>query len=96
MNVLITLQKNVFKRIRQEKGKARAAGESEKRRTEHQPWKKIGCGYEDHLISKCLKPPKKIEKRKKQVRFNKKCNFACDKGENESDNIYIYIYGTYV
>ena len=39
------------------------------------PWKKIRCGSEDHMIAKC---PEK-------VCFIEKGNYACDKGENNSD-----------
>ena len=38
------------------------------------------------MIAKFPKPPKDIEKRKKQVRFNEKCNRACDKGEDNDDH----------
>ena len=37
------------------------------------------------MIEKCPKPPKDIEKRQRQVRFNEKCKRACDKGKNNSD-----------
>ena len=30
-------------------------------------------------------PPKYDEKRRKQVRFNNKVNYACDNGKNNSD-----------
>ena len=43
------------------------------------------CGSEDHLISKCPKPPKDNQKRRKQVRLNEKGNCACDNGKNKSD-----------
>ena len=43
------------------------------------------CGSEDPLIEKCPKPPIENEKRRKQVRFNKKGNCACDNNENNSD-----------
>ena len=46
-----------FKRIRQEKEKARAAGDSDNRKTERTPWEYFRCGFEDHIISKCTKPP---------------------------------------
>ena len=74
-----------FKMIIQEKEKARAAGDSDNRWTERTPQKKIICGSEDHLISKCPKPPKENEKQRNQVRFNDKCNRACKNGENNSN-----------
>ena len=56
------------------------------------PQKCFRCGSEDHMISKCLKPPKDNEKRRKQVRFNGKGNRACDNGEDNDDhNIYAYM-----
>ena len=45
-----------FKRIRQEKEKARAAGHSDNRQTKCTPYKCFRCGYEYHLIAKCTKP----------------------------------------
>ena len=42
--------------------KARAAGDLEKQQTESTACNCFRCGYEDHLISKCLKPPKDNEK----------------------------------
>ena len=38
------------------------------------------------MISKCPKPPKDNEKRRKQVSFNEKCNRACNNGENDDDH----------
>ena len=49
------------------------------------PCKCFRCGYEDHQIAKCLKPPKENQKRQKQVHFNEKVNRACKKGNNNSD-----------
>ena len=45
--------KKCFKRIRQEKGKSRAAGDSDNRQTERTPRNCFRCGSEDHLITKC-------------------------------------------
>ena len=64
------------KRIRQEKEKARAAGDSDKRQIERTPWTCFRCGSEDHLIEKYPKPPTENEKRQKQVHFNEKDNRA--------------------
>ena len=55
------------------------------RQTECMPRKCFRCGYEDHLISKFPKPPKKNDKGQNKVRFNEKGNRACDNGENNSD-----------
>ena len=44
--------------IIKDKEKARAAGDSDIRRKGHTPHKCFRCGSEDHLISKCPKPPK--------------------------------------
>ena len=70
----------IFKRIRQEKEKSRAAGHLDNKRTELTPQKCLGCRFEDQLIAKCPKPPKGNEKRRKQVHFNEKGNRACDNG----------------
>ena len=53
--------------------------------TEHTHQKCFRCGSEDHLIAKCLKPPKENEKRRKQVRFNEIVKHACKNSENTSD-----------
>ena len=74
-----------FKRISQEKEKAREAGNSENRRTERTPRKCFRCGSEDHLTTKCPNLPKENKKRRKQESLNKKSNCACDKGNNNSD-----------
>ena len=49
------------------------------------PRKCFRCRSEDHMIAKCPKPPKDNEKRRKQVRFNEKCNRACNNDKNNSD-----------
>ena len=51
----------------------------------HTPREIFRCGYEDHPIEKCPKPPKKDKKRRNQVHFNEKGNRACDNGKNNSD-----------
>ena len=61
-----------FKRIRQEKEKARAVDVSSNRNSERPPRKCFRCVSEDHMIAKCPKPPKDNEKRHKHVRFNEK------------------------
>ena len=57
-----------FKRIRQDKEKARAVGVSYNRNSERPPRKCFRFGYEDHIIAKCPKPPKDNEKRRKSER----------------------------
>ena len=69
-----------FKKIRQEKEKACAAGASDNIQTERTPQKCFRCGSEDHLIAKCANPPKETDKRQKQERFNEKGNCACALG----------------
>ena len=54
-----------FKGIRQEKEKACAACASDNRRTERTDRECFRCGSEDQLITKCPKPPKDNEKRRK-------------------------------
>ena len=84
VEVLITLQKT-FKRIRQEKEKARAAGASDNRQAERTSRKYFRCGSEDHLIAKFPNPPKDHQNPQKQVSFNEKGNCACYNGKNKSD-----------
>ena len=44
------------------------------------------------MIAKFSKPPKYNEKRRNQVCFNEKDNYACNDGENDDDQrIYAYI-----
>ena len=44
------------------------------------------------MIVKCPKPPKYIEKRRRQVRFIEKGNPACDNGKNNDDHkIYAFM-----
>ena len=54
-----------FKRIRQEKEKSRVVGISSNRNPDRPDRKCYRCGYEDHMIAKCPKPPKDSEKRRK-------------------------------
>ena len=81
-----------FKRIRKEKEKYRAAGDSNNKQTERTPRKCFRCGSEDHLIVKFPKPPKENQKHRKKVSFNEKVNRAYDNGKNNSDQkIYAYM-----
>ena len=75
-----------FKRIRQEKGKARAVGISSNRNSDRPSRKCYRCVSEDHMIAKFPKPPKDSDKRRKSVRFNEKGNPACDNGEENNDH----------
>ena len=74
-----------FKRIRQEKEKARAVAVSSNRNLEHPPRKCFRCGSEDHVIAKFPKPTKDNEKRRNQICFNEKGNRACDNGKDNDD-----------
>ena len=74
-----------FKRIIKEKEKSRAVDVTFNRQMERTPRKSFRCGYEDHMIAKCPKPPKDNEKRRNQVSFNEKGNCACDNSENNDD-----------
>ena len=53
---------------------------------ERTPIKCFRCGYEDHMIAKFPKPPKDNDKRRRQARFNKKGNRACNNGEDDNDH----------
>ena len=75
-----------FKRIREDKDKTCAAGDSKKLWTEHTPHTWFRCGSEDHLISECWKPPKDNDKRQKQVRFSERGNCASQKECKNGDN----------
>ena len=75
-----------FKMIRKEKEISRVVDVSYNRHMEHPPRKCFRCGYEDHMIAKCPKPPKDNDKWLNQVRFNEKVNRACDNGKNNDDH----------
>ena len=68
-----------FKRIRKGKEKARADGDSLKKRTERMPHKCFRCVSEYHLIVKFRKRPKENQKPRKQVFFNERVNRASQK-----------------
>ena len=80
VDLITILREKKFKRIRQEKEKARAVGFSSNRNLERLHRKCFRCGSEDHMIAKCPKPPKDNDKRRRQVHFNEKGNRACDNG----------------
>ena len=81
----------MFQKDQTGKGKqSRAAVASDNRPTEQTYQKCLRCGSGFYLIPKCPKPPKYNEKRRKQVRFNEKCNRAYNNGKNDSDQkIYV-------
>ena len=66
--------------------KSRAVGVSSNTSSERTPRKCYRCGYEDHMIAKCPKPPKYNKKQRKQVHFNEKGDRACDNSENDNDH----------
>ena len=59
------------------------AGDLDRKKNKHTPCRYFRCGYVDNLISKCSKPPKDNQKKRKTVRFNERGNCAPQK---ESDN----------
>ena len=65
-----------FRRIINDDRKYCAAGYLDRQQTEHNACKYFICGSVDHLIAKCLKPPKLDKKRQKQVRSNEKGNLS--------------------
>ena len=74
-----------FKKIRQEKEKARAVGISSNRNSERPPQKCYRCGSEDHMIAKCPNPPKDSEKIRKSEKSKEKGNRACDNSDDDND-----------
>ena len=69
----------MFKKIRKDKDKARAAGDSDRQKTERKTHKYFRCRLVYHLIAKCPKPPKYNKKRQKNVHFNERGNRAPQK-----------------
>ena len=69
-----------------EKEKSRAIDVTSNRQMERTPQKFFKCRSKDHIIAKFPKPPKDNEKRRKQVRFNKKGNCACNNDKNNDDH----------
>ena len=74
-----------FKNIRKEKEKARSAGTSSNKNSDIPARKCFRCGYEDHLIAKCPKPPKDSEKRRKSEDSKEKFNCACDNSDYDNE-----------
>ena len=77
VEVLTILQ--IFLKIRKDKEKHRSSGDSDRQLTERSPDKFFICRSVDHLIAKFPKPPKYNKKRRKQVLFNERGNFALKK-----------------
>ena len=92
MEMLITLHKNASKGSYREGRKYCLGGDFDNRQMEQTPRKCFRCGSQDHLVSKCMKPPKENEKQIKQEGSNEKGNRASDNSKNTSDqNIYAYM-----
>ena len=78
----------MFKKIREEKERARSAGTSPNKNSDRPDRKCFRCGSKDHLIAKCPKPPKDGEKKNgKKVSFKdkEKVNNAKDNSDDEDD-----------
>ena len=72
--------------MKKEKENARAAGYLNRQQTERKPKKCFRCGSVDHLIAKCLKPPKDNKKQRKQVRLNERGNCTLQKEFDNCDD----------
>ena len=92
MEVLIILQR-IKKNIRKDNDKSCAAGDLYRQRNERVFCKCFRCGSVDHLIAKCLKPPKDNKKQQNTFRFNERVNRVPQKeskdGDDDNDQ-YIY------
>ena len=62
----------MFKKVIKYKGKYRADGDKDRKRTELPLCECFRCRSVDNLISKYPKPPKYNEKQQKTVRFNER------------------------
>ena len=71
--------------MRKEKEKSHAVDVSSNRNSERLPRKCFKCGSEDHMVTKCPKPPKDNEKWQRKLRFNETSSCACDNCKNNSD-----------
>ena len=69
----------MFQKNQKGKERAHADGDLENRCTERTPRKRFRCGSEDHLISKCPKPPKDNKTQRKQVCFSERGNRGSQK-----------------
>ena len=75
----------MFQNIRKEKEKARSAGTLSNKNSDRPARKCVRCGSEDHLIAKCIKPPKDSEKRRKSDNSKEKGNSAKDNSNDDND-----------
>ena len=69
--------------------------DSDRQQTERPPRKCFICEYVDHLIVKCLKPPKDNNKQQKKVRFIERVNCISQKESKDDDDDndqYIYAF----
>ena len=81
-----------FKKIIKEKEKARSAGALSNKNSDRPARKCFRCVSEDHLITKCPKPSKDSEKKRKKVSFNEKGNSAKDNSDDDDDlKVYAYM-----
>ena len=85
VDFLTILWKNVSKRSERKKQKSRSAGTSSNKNSDRPARKCFICGSDDHLISKCTKPPKDSEKRRKSNKSKEKVNRACDNRDDDND-----------
>ena len=76
----------MFFRIRKDKEKAHAAGDSDNRRNERTPCNFFRCKSVDNLIYKFTELPKDNKKRQKQGRLKERGNPASQKECENSDN----------
>ena len=74
-----------FKKIRKEKEKSRSAGTSSNKNSDCPARKCYRCGYEDHLIAKCPKPPKDGKKKRKSDKSKEKGNRLKDNSDYDND-----------
>ena len=89
------MQRNL-KKIRNDKEKDCAYGDLNIQQNKCTTCKCFTCGSVDHLIDKCLKPPKYEKKRQNQVCFNERGNCSPQKESENGDNdnnqkIYAYM-----
>ena len=81
-----------FKRIRNEKEKARTVDNLDIRQMERTPRKCFICGSEDHIIAKCPKPPKENENGKSKYVLTKKAIMQATTAEITWTKIYMHLW----
>ena len=95
VDLITILWKKCFKNIRKEKEKARSAGTSSNKNSDRPARKYFRCRSEDHMITKCTKPPKDKEKKngkKESFQDKEKGNSAKDNSYDEDDlKVYAYM-----